>query len=198
MTGETSHLPRWAARVAEAPLWAHAVVLLVGLLAIVPVVGTGVSYSADEGVAIIQATSLSDGDGWVVPHPVPEVDPSDALYPLEHATLGDDGPVAYAKHPAYPWLLARVDQLGGQPGMVLLSVLGTWAAAVAAAVVAQQLGGLGRTSLWVAGALSPLLFNGYWVIAHSVAAAAIGGATALAIAATSRSGASRSGASSRK
>jgi hypothetical protein len=168
--------------VRNAPLWAHALALLVVLLALLPVAGFGVSYSADEGVAIIQASTLRDGDGWVVAHPFPEVDPSGELYPLEYATFGSDGPVAYAKHPAYPWLLSMADRVGGEPAMVVLSILGTWAAALAAAVLTRQIsGGFGRTALWVAGVGSPLLFNAYWVIAHSLAAGAIGVAAALVL-----------------
>ena len=48
-----------ARRVADAPLWAHALALLVGLLVLLPIVGTQASYSADEGAAIIQARSLA-------------------------------------------------------------------------------------------------------------------------------------------
>jgi hypothetical protein len=160
--------------IASAPMAAHAAALLVVLVALLPLVGTGTSYSADEGAAIIQARSLADGDGWTIPHPFPEVDPEGAHYPLELSESGPEGIASYAKHPAYPLLLAGADRLGGHTAMVLLSVLGTWAAAVGAAALARSLvGGHGRSSLWLVGAGSPLLFDGYWVIAHSLAAALV-------------------------
>jgi len=46
------------------------------LLALVPLIGTGSSFSADEGAAIVQAKSLDRGDGWIVEHPFPAVDPA--------------------------------------------------------------------------------------------------------------------------
>ncbi len=160
--------------IASAPIALHAGALLVVLLALLPLVGTAVSYSADEGAAIIQAESLADGDGWIIPHPFPEVDPAGDHYPLENSPSGPEGTASYAKHPAYPWLLAGADRLGGHTAMVLVSLLGTWAAAVGAAYLARSLvGGYARTSLWLVGAGCPLLFDGYWVIAHSVAAALV-------------------------
>jgi hypothetical protein len=168
--------------VASAPLGAHAVALLVLLLLLLPFVGTDTSYSADEGAAIIQAQSLADGDGWIIPHPLPEVDPRDALYPYELSPSGPKGVASYAKHPAYPWVLAGADRVGGHIAMVLLSLFGTWAAALGAACLARSLvGGYGRTVLWLVGAGSPLLFDGYWVIAHSLAAAALVWAVHLAL-----------------
>src|SRR5215207_3010069 len=59
----------------ELPIRAHVAALAVVLLALVPVVGTGASFSADEGAVIIQARSLARGHGWIVEHPVPAVDP---------------------------------------------------------------------------------------------------------------------------
>jgi hypothetical protein len=160
--------------IAGAPLAAHAAALLVVLLVLLPIVGTTASYSADEGAVIIQARSLSDGHGWSIPHPLPEVDPEGDAYPLELSPSGPKGVASYAKHPAYPLLLAGADRVGGHGAMVLLSLLGTWAAALGAAALARSLvDGYGRSALWLVGAGSPLLFDGYWVIAHSLAAAMV-------------------------
>lgn len=157
----------------ELPLGGHAVALLVVLVALLPVVGWEASYSADEGAAIIQAQSLADGDGWVIPHPMPELDPDSSLYPLELSSRGPDGIASYAKHPFYPVLLAGADLVAGHLGMVLLSILGTWLAALGAAALSVRIGvGRPRTVLWLVGLGSPLLFDSYWVLAHSLAAAA--------------------------
>src|SRR3954451_2782167 len=53
----------------------HLVALAIVLLALVPVVGTASSFSSDGGAGIIQARSLAAGDGWIVPPPMPQVDP---------------------------------------------------------------------------------------------------------------------------
>lgn len=161
-----------ARRFHDAPLWAHAAALAVLLLALVPVIGTGSSFSADEGAAIIQARSLSRGDGWVVEHPVPEADPTGAAYPLELSERGPKGTAPFAKHPLYTLMLAGADRVAGVTGMVVLSVLGTAAAAFLAALLAAWIDPrLARTTLWAAGVASPLMFDGYLVVAHTLGAA---------------------------
>jgi hypothetical protein len=161
---------------------AHLAGLAVVLLALVPVVGTGGSFSADEGAAVVQARSLAAGDGWIVEHPLPEADPTGVNYPLENSERGLNGVTPYAKHPLYPLLLAGAARLGGVTGMVLLSLAGTLAAAGLAALLARRLDrGLERPALWVVGLASPLLFDGFLVIAHSLAAALAAGAVLLAV-----------------
>jgi hypothetical protein len=152
------------------------------LVALVPLVGTGASFSADEGAAIVQARHLSRGQGWVVGHPVPGADPTGRNYPLELSTRGPRGTAPFVKHPLYALLLAGADRLGGVTAMVLLSVAGTVAAAVLAAALAGRLRpGLARPSLWAVGLASPLLFDGYLVIAHTLGAALAAGAVVCAL-----------------
>ncbi len=169
-------------RVWALPLRAHIAALAVVLGALVPVVGTGASFSADEGAAIIQAHELSSGRGWVVEHPVPEADPREANYPLELSTRGAPGTAPFVKHPLYALLLAGADRLGGVTAMVLLSVMGTLAAAALAAALAARMGPrLARPTLWLVGLASPLVFDGYLVIAHTLGAAGAAGAAVLAL-----------------
>ena len=177
--------PRPAGRLRRAwalPLRAHVAALAVVLVALVPVLGTGASFSADEGAAIIQAHQLSTGRGWVVDHPVPEADPTEANYPLELSARGDRGTAPFVKHPLYALLLAGADRLGGTAAMVLLSVAGTVVAAALSAVLATRMGPrLARPTLWLVGLASPLLFDGYVVIAHTLGAAAAAGAVVLTL-----------------
>src|SRR5215217_2863163 len=86
--------PGFVTRLWLRPLRAHLAALAVVLLALVPLVGTSASFSTDEGAAIVQAHSLSDGRGWLVEHPLPEVDPEGFHYPLELAERGPRGFVA--------------------------------------------------------------------------------------------------------
>ena len=171
----------------DLPLKAHLAALAVVLVALMPLIGTGSSFSADEGAAIVQARSLARGDGWVVEHPVPEADPTGAAYPLELSERGPAGTAPFAKHPLYALLVAGADRLGGTTGMVLLSVLGTVAAAGLAGLLARRLDpALARPTVWVAGLASPLLFDGYLVIAHTLGAACVAGAVLAAATAFER------------
>ncbi len=171
-----------AVRIWSKPLWAHAVALAVVLLALVPVLGTGSSFSADEGAAIVQARHLSRGEGWLVDHPLPQADPTGKAYPLELSGRGPNGAAPFVKHPLYALLLAGADRVAGTTGMVLLSVAGTLIASALAASLAGQLRpDLSRPALWVTGLATPLLFDGYLVIAHTLGAAAAAGAVLLAL-----------------
>ena len=165
-----------------APLPAHAAVLAVLLVALVPVIGTSASYSPDEGAVVHQVRALASGDGWILEHPLGELDPADRYYPLGSSSQGEDGRAPFAKHPAYPLVLTVVQGVGGLGAMTLVSVLGTVAAAVVAALVAREVsGGLERPVLWAVGVGSPLVFDAYLLIAHSLGAALVSTAVLLAL-----------------
>lgn len=169
------------------PVWAHLVALAIVLVCVLAVVGTSSSFSADEGAAVAQATSLSEGRGWLVPHPAPELDPDGVNYPLEFSERGPGGWAPYAKHPLYPLLLAGAHRLGGVTAMVLLSMAGTLAAAGLAGALAGRLdAALVRPAIWVTGLASPLLFDGYLLIAHTLGAALAGAAMLAAVVAIER------------
>jgi len=170
------------------PLWAHVVALGLVLVALMPVVGTDASFSADEGAAITQARSLARGDGWIVDHPLPQVDPEGSNYPLELSSKGPNGVAPFAKHPLYALVLAGAERVGGINAMVALSVLGTLAAAALGAALASRMGGpgLARPTLWALGLASPLLFDGYLVVAHTIGAALAAGAVLMAVIAIER------------
>jgi hypothetical protein len=169
-------------RVWRLPLGCHVAALALVLVALMGVVGTNASFSADEGAAIIQARQLSRGDGWTTPNPLPEVDPEGDAFPLQYSDRGEKGFAPFAKHPVYPLLLAGADRIAGVPAMVLLSMVGTLVAATLAAALAGHLApGLRRPTLWTTGVASPLLFDGYMVIAHTLAAALVTGALLLVL-----------------
>ena len=164
--------PRRWRRIWSLPVWAHLLALSAILLLLVPVVGTSQSFIADEGAALIQARSLEAGDGWIVEHPLPEVDPEGAWYPIINAEHGERGAAPLAKHPAYPVLAAAAARLAGVAGIVMLSLAGTVAAAGLAAALAGRFDRtLVRPTLWVVGLASPLLFDGYLAMAHTLGAA---------------------------
>jgi hypothetical protein len=163
-------------------------VLAIGLLALVPLVGTSSSFSPDEPVAITQARSLANGGGWIVEHPFPEVDPESTFYPLAGSSHGTDGVAPFAKHPVYPMMLAALEPVGGLGAMMIPSVLATVAAAALAALLAREVAeGLERPVLWAVGVGSPLLFDAYLVIAHSLGASFVTAATLAVVVAIRRS-----------
>lgn len=170
-------------RVWAVPLWAHVVVLAVGLAALVPLMAPArATFSPDEAVVLTQTRSLGSGGGWIVEHPFAEIDPDHRFYPVAGSTQGDGGMAPFSKHPVYPLALVGLDAVGGTAAMVLLSVLGTVACAGLAALLARELaGGLERPVLWAVGVASPLLFDAYLLMAHSVGAALVTGATLTAV-----------------
>ena len=161
-------------RIVAAPLWMHAVALALVLVALMPIVGTHSEFSADEGAAIAQAHLLSDGHGWTTTHPFPAADPSGNAFPIELTEQRGDKYAPFVKHPLYALVLAAADKVRGRTAMVLLSVIGTWCAAVLCALIARRLDPqkwVALLALWVLGLVSPLVFDGYVLIAHSLGAA---------------------------
>ncbi|MGI8807318.1 MAG: hypothetical protein ACR2KK_05670 [Acidimicrobiales bacterium] len=169
-------------RIWDAPPAAHLLGLALILLALVPLIGTNSSFISDEGAAIIQGRSLSSGQGWLVPHPLPDIDPEGRFYPLVNSERGSRGFAPLAKHPAYSLLVAGADRLGGVAGMVLLSVAGTVAAAALAGGLAARFDPvLRRPTIHVVGLASPLLFDGFVVIGHTLGAALAAAAVLCAV-----------------
>lgn len=151
-------------------LLALAAVLLLGMV----IVGPG-AFSADEGAAIVQAQHLAAGDGWIVDHPFPEADPEGEAYPLELGLVGENGTAPFAKHPVYAATVWGGEAVDGWYASVIGSVLATVLAAwLAARIVARFDTGLQAPTLWLVGLGTPLLFDSYTLIAHSISAAAAG------------------------
>jgi len=155
------------------PIGIHAVVLAVALLSVLPIVGTRSVVFSDEGAALIQARQLARGDGWITPYAFTKIDKAEVGYPLAVADSGRDGRAAYAKHPAYPVLLAAADRIGGNAAILVLSILGTVLAALFAGLLAMRWSPtVARPTVWMVGLASPLIFDSYLVVAHTLGAAA--------------------------
>ncbi len=177
----------WWHRAWDAPLWAHGAILLVGLLALVPVIGVRGLFSGDEGALAAQTRALHDDGAWSVPNPFPAVDPDGRAFPYDLSQPTDGGAAPFVKHPVYPWIASPLYGLGGMAAVQALSVLGGAAAALAAAGVAGLIRrGLERPTLWIVGLASPLLFDSYLLIAHTLGAAAATGALLAGLLAVQR------------
>ncbi len=163
-----------------ARLGRHGLALAVVLLALLPLVGSDAVWSADVGAQLHQSAHLLNGSGWTSSHPLPELDPEGHYYGLHLAqrpVLADGDPHRYvtlAKHPFLTWTVAGLISIGGFTAVLIVSALGTVAAAVGAGRITEMFRpDLGPWSLWITGLLSPLFFDAYIGYAHTVAAAAV-------------------------
>lgn len=170
-----------AVHIWRAPLARHALVLAVVLIVGVLIVGDQGVFSSDEGAGLAQARAVSEGS-WGLEHPFGGIDPHGRWFPLEKAQALEEGGFApLPKRPVYSWIAGQVWGVAGTLAVMTLSAVGTWVAAVAAALIARQLdASLDRPALWITGLASPLLADGFLVIAHSLAAAA-GGVAAYSV-----------------
>lgn len=159
----------WVSALWRVPLGWHVGGLTLVLCAVASVTSPPALFSADEGLAILQARQLADGVGWYTPAPFPSIDPLGVTFGV---ATGPSDFVIYGKHPLYPTLLAPLYRLGGIWALIGLSMFGTVMAAWLATRVARRwAGGSDRWVLWAVGVGSPLFFDSMTVMAHSIGAA---------------------------
>lgn len=173
-------LTSWARTAWSASLAVHAVALLVLMVAVASFIGTGATFTDDEGAGILQAQAIEHGH-WTMANPLPSIDPTGAAYPLTQATRGTKGTAPLGAHLVYFVVLALFGLALGSAGMVGLSIAGTVAAALLAARLARDLGASERATFWLVGVASPLFFDGFLVVAHTVAAALVAGSALLGL-----------------
>ncbi len=166
----------------KAPLWTHAGVLAVIVLALFPLMRPTSAFTSDEGAYALQVAALEAGS-WVYDYRALPLDPDAKAFPIVLSDSGPDGFYPYVKHPAYPLLLQASSAVFGRTvGLHLFSLLGVVGAAVAAWLLAGQLDpSLRRPAFWLA-AGGPVLVNGFLIWAHAPSAALAG----LALAAAAR------------
>lgn len=161
-------------------LWPHAVLLAVLLVGLMPFLTNGYLAMVDESVYSYQAANLADGS-WTSARPLTDIDVDGWYGPLIDSTVIGDEWIPYARQPLYPVLLAPLYRLGGYTALIGLSVVGTWVAAIAAAAIARRIDRRAAiVALWVTGLGTPLLFDAYVAVGHSLAAA-LSGICALAL-----------------
>ncbi len=152
----------------------HVLALAVSLTCLLIWINTGEIGFTDEGVYSAQAALLDQGS-WSAKIPAPEVDPTGERAAITGSTVTDGRFTPYARHPLYPLILAPAFGLGGFGAMLALSTTGTILAALFGALIARRIDeDLAVPTLWLIGLGSPLLFDAYLLVAHSLAAAAAG------------------------
>lgn len=158
-------------RVWNAPIWCHCVALALILGCAAAWSGPPGRLFVDEGRAILQAQNLMDGNGWSLPWAFAEVDPSGAGFSIPRYS-GDF--VIYEKRPLYILILASVGRFGGVWAMLALSLAGTVIAAWAASRLVRLFdSGLERWAFWLAAMGTPLFFDSFLIVAHTLGAAAV-------------------------
>jgi hypothetical protein len=154
-------------------LAAHGLAAVAVLLAVTGYVGLGGYFFIDEAAVHAQLDVLEKGS-WTVPRPFPAEDPAGGMVAMANSAVVGDQYAPFAKHPVHVLALRGADVVGGRFGVRLLSVLGTAAAALAAAVLAGTSRRRAALALWVTAAASPLLFDSQLVVAHALAAGVAG------------------------
>ena len=158
----------------------HCLLVLLALVGLVVVVDRGASVITDEGAVITQTAVIADGDWtraetWRIDRPFAEIDPDADYVPLELSDIAGDSYLPYAKHPAYPVLLLPAWEVFGHRGIMLVSAVSAWLAAIAGALIARRIRpGLEVPTLWILGVGSPLIFDAAVIMAHGLAAALLG------------------------
>lgn len=150
------------------------------------------AFSADEGAVLAQLDVLDRGS-WTLPAPQPTLDPEGEALPLDLPFVGVDGEWApFHKHVPYVLALRAAEQVAGDVGPWLVGWLGTIGAALGCALLAERVRpGSGRLALWACGLATPLLFDGYLLIAHSLGAALAASAVVLLLRTTEAPSAAR-------
>lgn len=163
-----------------APLWAHAAVLAILLLALLPVMLPQSAFTEDEGAYALQVRSLENGS-WAYQYKAAPFDPDGRWFPVKGSSENDGRFYTYIQHPAYPLLMrAAAAMVGTTLGLHLIAMLGAVGAAAAAWLLAGEIEHvLRRPAFWVV-AGSPVLVNGMLPWAHAPSAALAGFAVVAA------------------
>lgn len=160
--------------------WVHALLLLVALLALTAYLDNGHPANSDEGAVEAQVSHLAEGTwndpaSWRIDRSFTEIDPAGRYTPLENSEIGVDTYLPYAKHPLYPLLLLPAWNLLGVPGLIAVSAVAAWIAALmGAAIVRRVRPDLQLATLWILGFGTPLLFDSMVVMGHALGAALLG------------------------
>lgn len=151
----------------------HALALLVALIVASSFVWNGFSAFPDEGLYSMQAHQLTEGSWWG-PRSAPDLDDSGLYNHIVKAQAVGDGQLAYTQFPLYSLVLSGGMFLSGPFGLMLVSLIGTWVAAVGASLIALAVKrSTALVTMWVTGLASPLIFGANIVLAHSLAAAGV-------------------------
>lgn len=172
-TAWTGHVDAWVRRFVRTGLRAHAIALGVVLLALVPLFDDGDIAITDEGLYSAQAVYLAGGS-WSAPRPMASVDREGRGDVLRSEAIVGDRHIPYSRHALLPLLLAAAYKLAGTTGLILVSTISAWAAAVLTGRLAADLDPrAGPLALWLVGLGCPLVFDAYLVAGHASAAALV-------------------------
>lgn len=152
----------------------HALGLLVVLLALIPFIDNGYFAFPDEGVYAAQADNLARG-AWAQERPTAHIDRNGDWFVVTGSIMVGDEAIPYARRPLYPSMLSPFFGWFGAGGGLVLSVIGTWVAACAAAGIASELNRRSTfLTMWLVGLGTPLVFDAFLIVGHTWCAAFAG------------------------
>ena len=161
--------------------WGHTFALAAVLTAVFLYVGPNRVMTADEGAALAQARVLQTTGSWSMPQDV-RLDPHGRWDPIHLSDRVGDRRFLFVRNPPYALLIAWADGLGGVALATGLSSVALLIAALGAGRLAEFVrAGRGIQAMWLTGVLTPLLFDGSWVLAHTIVAAGAAWATLAAV-----------------
>lgn len=162
-------------------LVAHAAGLWLLLLVLMPVIGIDRGYvSPDEPYLQMLVDAIRDEGSWSRPYPLADLDPEGRFAPFGSSRHAVGELTPYRARPAFVVLTASLVGLAGVWGPVTLGTLGVAVAALFTALTTRLIEPRAALpALWLCGVGTPLLFHGYVLQGHSLAAAAVAGAMFL-------------------
>ena len=150
----------------------HLAALTAVLFGVFLLIGPGRIMTADEGAAMAQAKVIESTGGWAM-HQDRQLDPAGRWDAVHMSDDVGDLRYPFVRNPPYALLVTWADEVGGATAAVGLSLVGLILCALGTGRLAELIRpGRGLQAMWLAGLLSPLFFDGYWILAHSLAAAA--------------------------
>ncbi len=167
----------------------HVAALAAALLLALVLTDPGGFLSSDVGGKVATLEAMDERGDWSpdLGYWAEDLDPDGSLYPM-WSTNHVDGrwvnttslPMVYAARPLY--------RVGGAKLAGVIPLLGTVAAAAAAAGLAKEIGGRRRETFWIVGAASPLTVYALDLWEHSIGVAAMVLAVTLTLRASRAAG----------
>lgn len=140
------------------------------LVALIPAVSNGEPAFPDEGLYTAQADALAAGS-WEKARAAPDMDDDGRWTALSDATIVNDSEIPYARRPFYPLLITPFWAVGGMSGVLVASIVGTWMAATFGALITRMMKPTACIpALWLIGLGTPLFFDAFLAVGHSLVA----------------------------
>jgi hypothetical protein len=178
MFGESPTEPADGTPVTNRRLLAHATLLWVCLLVLMPIVGVQrAPLIPDEGALVMQLDTLEQHRSWTATYPLADLDPDGRHVAIGGAAHSEGTIAPYPVRPVYVLLNALPAWFTGIWGPTAIGLLATALTALFAALITHELArSAALPALWLTGIGTPLLFHGYILQGHTLGSACVAAA----------------------